>query len=623
MFKTTNGGDNWTEIGSFSTTRIRSLLVDPWDARVVYMGADYNSAVSTDRGATWSAYPPGLHHPSIFMLAPGPNKTVFAATWQGGLFTTRDHGATWSEFKPRLASTAPIRTLAVSNTNGTILAGTEGGGVLIGRNAAVSPLYFPQVADGVAGTLKFRSTLVLVNGGDDTQATITFKNAAGQPMAIRLNDSPAQSVHTVNLKRRESVSLQTPGTDPIKSGYAIVSSGPQVTGTVVFSFYDNGVCMYESGVPATQAMYDCSLFFDGDEAGRDVGLALVNVSDDADAKITLRLLDTEFNQLAVKDITELIAQLGPGYHLARYATEIFPEIRAQGIKKGVVTVESDQPIAAVTLRQTDVPSQAFPAEVPTICTFPVIDRRAEAHHQWVSGDYFYFPQIANGSYGGAKYQTTLSLLNTGRTVQGVEVKFFSSDGELLSLPLKGYGEASSFSFTVERGHTLELQTTGEGDVKVGYARIRAPLDFGGTAVFTFWQNGVRFFEAGVPAVFPSRSQSVFLDNLEPGRDIGFAIVGASTTAPDATLKLYDSAGTLKATREVTSIVPGFGAGDHLAMYAAEVFPEIRQQNIRSGIVAIESKEPVAAVTLRQHTPSQAFPLDIYLLTIFPVIPLLP
>ena len=189
---------------------------------------------------------------------------------------------------------------------------------------------------------------------------------------------------------------------------------------------------------------------------------------------------------------------------------------------------------------------------------PVIDRRAEAHHQWVSGDYFYFPQIANGSYGGAKYQTTLSLLNTGRTVQGVEVKFFSSDGELLSLPLKGYGEASSFSFTVERGHTLELQTTGEGDVKVGYARIRAPLDFGGTAVFTFWQNGVRFFEAGVPAVFPSRSQSVFLDNLEPGRDIGFAIVGASTTAPDATLKLYDSAGTLKATREVTSIVPGFG-----------------------------------------------------------------
>ena len=122
-------------------------------------------------------------------------------------------------------------------------------------------------------------------------------------MAIRLNDSPAQSVHTVNLKRRESVSLQTPGTDPIKSGYAIVSSGPQVTGTVVFSSYDNGVCMYESGVPATKAMYDCSLFFDGDEAGRDVGLALVNVSDDADAKITLRLLDTEFNQLAVKDIT--------------------------------------------------------------------------------------------------------------------------------------------------------------------------------------------------------------------------------------------------------------------------------------------------------------------------------
>ncbi len=623
MFKTTNGGDTWSEVGSFNMKRIRSICVDPWDARVVYAGTDGYLFRSTDKGATWSTSAPGLQGASLYSLAVGPGKTVFGGSWEGTLFATRDRGETWSEFRPRLPNSAPVWALACNGVDGTFLAGTKGAGLFAGQYGAANPLYFPQVADGVAGSLKFRSTLVLVNGGDDTQATITFKDSTGQPMPIKLNGSSAKSVHTVSLKRRESVSLVTPGTDPIKSGYAIVTSAPQLTGTLVFSLYDKGVCMYESGVPATPAMYDASIFFDGQEAGRDVGLAVVSASDTSDAKVTFRLFDTDFHQLASREITTIIPKLGPGYHLARYATEIFPEIKAQGIKRGVLTLESDQPIAAVTLRQTDIYTTAFPAEVPTMCTFPVIDRRTEAYHRWVGTDFFYFPQIANGTQGGIKFQTTLVLLNTGRTTNHILVQFFGADGQPMSLPLKDLGERNVVDVTVERGHTLELQTTGQGQVQAGYARVSAPVDFGGTAVFTFWENGVRLFEAGVPAVLPSRNQCVYLDNLEAGRDIGFAIANASSNTSDVTFKLYDSSGVLKVTRNITAVVPSFGGGNHMARYAGEVFPEAQQQSIKSGIIAIESKEPLAAVTLRQHRSSLPYPQDIYLLTVFPVVPLLP
>ena len=524
--------------------------------------------------------------------------------------------------KPRVQTTSPVLALGVNPNGGTLLIGTYGAGVFSGQYGAANPLYFPQVADGVAGSLKLRSTLVLVNGGDDTQATVSFKSPTGEPMAIKLNDSPAQAVHTVNLKRLESVSLQTPGTDPIQSGYAIVTSGPQVTGTVVFSFYDNGVCMYESGVPATPAMYDASILFDGQEAGRDVGLAVVSAAESGPTRITFRLFDTANNQLASKEITTLVPGFAAGHHLARYATQIFPEIKAQAITRGVLTVESDQPFAAVTLRQTDVQTQNFPQEVPTMCTFPVIDRRTQANHQLVSDGYVYFPQVANGTFEGATYQTTLVLLNTGRTVPSVRVEFFGSNGASMTLPLKDFGERNFVDVSLERGHTLELQTTGQGTVQAGYARVWAPRDVGGTAVFTFWRNGIRLFEAGVPAVVPSLRQSVFLDNLEAGRDIGFAIANSSANALNVTFKLYDSTGTLRATRPITEI-PGLAGATYLAKYAAEIFPVIAQQNIKSGIIAIESQEPVAAVTLRQHRESRPYPQDIYLLTIFPVVPLLP
>jgi hypothetical protein len=40
--------------------------------------------------------------------------------------------------------------------------------------------------------------------------------------------------------------------------------------------------------------------------------------------------------------------------------------------EGILVVESDQPLVAVTVRQNDDPLKEFPNEVPILTTFPVI-----------------------------------------------------------------------------------------------------------------------------------------------------------------------------------------------------------------------------------------------------------
>jgi len=620
MHKTTNGGDSWTRMPAIQM--LEAAYINPWDSNILYAAAGTDFVVSTDKGTTWFSPGSGLKHRFARAFAPGHGKSLLVGTWEGGIFATHNHGDSWSELQPRLPNGAPILSLAVTTgANAALLAGTDGAGLLIGQYPEERQLFFPQVADGTAGSLSFRSTVVLVNGGNDTQATIAFRDSDGQPLALKLNDSPAQSVHVITLKRLQSVSLQTPGTDPLKSGYAILTSGPQVTGTVVFSRFDNGVCMYEAGVPAAAPLYDCSVLLDTSEPGRDVGLAVVNASDTA-AKVTIRLIDQSRREIAVKDMTQLKPNFGPGAHLALYSTEIFSEIKAQGITRGVLTLESDQPIAAVTLRQTDSPSMSYPSEVPTMCAFPVIPNRTELNPRTPATRTLFFPQIANGRAGGSQVKTSLVLLNPGHTALTVLINFYKANGEPLFLPIKGGSTSGGLSPTVERGQTLELETTGEGELQAGYATVRAPADFGGTAVFTFWQDGVRLFEAGVPSSVPAHNQSIYFDNSGGGRDIGLALANPYSMA-SVTLKLYDNTGQLRSTLDLKTLDPVFEGHSHLARYASELFPEIRQQNIKGGIITVESTQPLSAVTLRQHSPSQPYPADFYLLTIFPVIPILP
>ncbi len=245
-----------------------------------------------------------------------------------------------------------------------------------GPAQVLSSFVFPQFADGALGSLQFQSTLILANTGAGTSVQVEFHATPdGDPMTLTLGDQGTDSRFEFFLNRGETVSLATPGTGDLQVGYARVFAGDGVNGVVVFTRRDltAGITLYEAGVPATTELTDFSVVVDS-LGVRDTGLALVYLPSDSNApaaNVTLSLYDSHFTPIAEKTLDPLAA----GSHLAKFVHELFDDagVKAQAQEmQGMLVVHSDQPLSAVTLRQNDDPQKAFPQEVPTLTTFPVI-----------------------------------------------------------------------------------------------------------------------------------------------------------------------------------------------------------------------------------------------------------
>lgn len=112
---------------------------------------------------------------------------------------------------------------------------------------------------------------------------------------------------------------------------------------------------------------------------RDTGLTMVYLpsgerpspTDPLDATVTIRLHDTNYHFIAERSLDPIAA----GTHMARFVHEMCddPAVKTQAQEmEGILVVESDQPLVAVTVRQNDDPGKKFPNDVPILTAFPVI-----------------------------------------------------------------------------------------------------------------------------------------------------------------------------------------------------------------------------------------------------------
>jgi photosystem II stability/assembly factor-like uncharacterized protein len=99
VFKTTNGGANWTATNSgLSNNCVQSLAVDPKNSANVYVGTNTGVFKSTDGGATWSASTyglPAVGGVSLLRIDPNTPAIIYAGMAGGGVFKSMDAGATW------------------------------------------------------------------------------------------------------------------------------------------------------------------------------------------------------------------------------------------------------------------------------------------------------------------------------------------------------------------------------------------------------------------------------------------------------------------------------------------------------------------------------------------------
>ena len=156
IYKSTDGGDNWTNMGLKESERIAKILIDPSDPNTVYAcvpgklwsdSEDRGVYKTADGGKSWRKILKGPNASTgcsmMSMDAKNP-KTLFAGTWDfrrkgwtfrsggdgqtapsgSGLLKSTDGGATWSDLNASSAAGLPAKpwgrvavTVAPSNSN--------------------------------------------------------------------------------------------------------------------------------------------------------------------------------------------------------------------------------------------------------------------------------------------------------------------------------------------------------------------------------------------------------------------------------------------------------------------------------------------------------------------------
>ena len=334
--------------------------------------------------------------------------------------------------------------------------------------------FFPQIGDGVFANIQFQTTLVFVNTGAAVTVQVEFLSSpAGTPLQVTLGDQGTDDTFMIDLPEGGSVSLQTPGQDGLVVGYARVtdprphSPGQALLGgTAVFTRTDvtSGVVLYEAGVPATEGLNNFTLFVDSLE-DLDTGLAMVNVEEVAAAAnslsdVTLSLFDTAFQLIATT-----IIPFNTGQHSSRFIFEYFDAVPQAKEMQGTVVGESpDAQLAAVTLRQMDMPGVEFPDEVPTLTTFPVVDGAA--------------PSALAGSFTSLdsdRLAVTIQVPDL-TWVRQIRMSFMSGDNELSSLERQAAAGRTLSDIFVFPGRSesidrIEFELTGKDGNRVQYTLI--------------------------------------------------------------------------------------------------------------------------------------------------------
>lgn len=107
-----------------------------------------------------------------------------------------------------------------------------------------------------------------------------------------------------------------------------------------------------------------------------------------------------------------------------------------------------------------------------------------------------FGQIA---YGGS-WQTTFTLVNMDSVdIASVTLSFFGDDGSPLNAPVQGFGNTSSYAFTIlPNGSTNVVLSSTDSTTTQGWASIAATGPVRGQGSFRFLLPGGQISEAVVP-----------------------------------------------------------------------------------------------------------------------------
>ena len=136
LYRSSDHGSSWT--ASSLNQSFSKAAVDPFDGKIVYVGAGYSGVQrSSDHGASWASSTWGLSGFSVTSVAANPAnpQILYSALNQWGVMKSYDRGATWSQASTGLPALANLTRLVMDPADPQVLyAATSDAGVYVTRN---------------------------------------------------------------------------------------------------------------------------------------------------------------------------------------------------------------------------------------------------------------------------------------------------------------------------------------------------------------------------------------------------------------------------------------------------------------------------------------------------------
>ena len=222
----------------------------------------------------------------------------------------------------------------------------------------------------------------------------------------------------------------------------------------------------------------------------------------------------------------------------------------------------------------------------------------------------YFPQIADGTFAGGFFKTTIFVVNSASSgSSNVTMTFTTSTGDPFNVSFVDSDNQPVGSGNVVTipglagGQSRKLISTAATALEVGFATLTADASIVASAVFSQFSGtpaqGTLLSEAAVTSASAVSNQAIFVDESGNFRTALAYANPSATTSADITFKLLslntDGVPVLTTTR---ALAPS----NHESIYIDELFATGNETDPRAvghvGTMQIISETPLAAVSLR-------------------------
>ncbi len=443
------------------------------------------------------------------------------------------------------------------------------------RVRSLQSLFFPQVANGVFGSVHFTTSVILVNPKDiEIAGSITFFDSTGAPMEVtNAASGSAASTHWFRMAPGADFVFKTDGSGEGGSGYARVVATGAPGGSAIFSEYgSDGALITEAAVASSQPM-DFFTFPVDVMGDFNTGIAIANPDSARTINIYLNLLDPSGAPVANRTLT-----LDAGHQTAVYVGglgQLFPALTSF---RGSLQVMADVALPAVALRSS----------ARTLTTLPAV-----ALDQSYDPVTLYFPQLVVGT-AGASYRSTIVLSNPGYFWVSGTLRFTRSDGTPMPVSIESAAGGAIYPFSIPPHGTIFLESMPAESLMTGYAVLTADHGLGGVVIFSLVDAaGNLLTEAAVPPAPLSRDFLIF---AQSDSDYNTGVALANVT-PYPISPSYRLRGDEDPEHPMQCEPQNLEAGRHTAELLSgtnQLFPAFTG----TGTLAVSTAYPIPAIALR-------------------------